>query len=67
LYVIPTGGVFPVVIISVALGMCLLGLLYGYLHQRYGLTASIACQAAVNLVLFVLPALGATVSKLMAF
>lgn len=58
---------FPAVIAGVVLGMGLLGLLLGYLYQRYGLTASIACHVAVNLVLFVLPVLVDKVSELLAF
>jgi len=36
-------------------GLAVLGLVYGYVALRYGLAASVACHAAVNLVLFVLP------------
>jgi membrane protease YdiL (CAAX protease family) len=67
LYFISAVEVFPVVIAAVAVGMGLLGLLYGYLYERYGLTASTACHVAVNLVLFVLPALVDKISALLAF
>ncbi len=65
LYFISTVTVFPLVIATVVLGMALLGLLYGYLYQRYGLTTSIACHVAVNLVLLVLPPLVDRVSTLL--
>lgn len=55
LYFLSAANVYPAVVAVVALGLTLLGLLYGYLYQRYGLTASISCHVAVNLVLFVLP------------
>jgi membrane protease YdiL (CAAX protease family) len=67
LYFISAVDTFPVVIAAVALGSGLLGLLYGYLYQRYGLTASTACHVAVNLVLFVLPPLVDKVSELLLF
>ncbi len=67
LYVVATVDVFPFVVAAVVLGMGLLGLLYGYLYQRHGLTASIACHAAVNFVLFVLPKLADEISGLLAF
>jgi membrane protease YdiL (CAAX protease family) len=57
LYFVPLVSAFPSVVIALALGMSLLGILYGYLYQRYGLTASISCHVAVNLVLLVLPPL----------
>jgi membrane protease YdiL (CAAX protease family) len=53
------------VVSAVVLGMALLGLLYGYLYQRYGLTSSIACHVAVNFVLLVLPPLMERISALL--
>jgi len=67
LYFVPLLGDFPAVIAVMVLGMGLLGLLYGYSYQRYGLTASTACHVTVNLVLFVLPTLVEKISELMAF
>lgn len=64
LYFISAVNVYPAVIAAVVLGLTLLGFLCGYLYQRYGLTASISCHVAVNLVLFVLPAV---VDKINAF
>jgi len=67
LYVFHAAAQFPAVVISVVVGMGLLGVLYGYLSDRYGLTASIACQAVVNMVLFVWPALADRVSDILSF
>ena len=46
---------FPAVLVTVMAGMVVLGVVYGYVGLRYGLAASIACHATVNLVLFALP------------
>jgi len=54
------------VIAAVVVGMILAGLLYGYLYKRYGLTASIAGHATINLVLLVLPALAAKLAQWLA-
>jgi membrane protease YdiL (CAAX protease family) len=67
LYVVHAASQFPVVVVSIVLGMGLIGVLYGYLNDRYGLTASIACHAAVNMVLFVLPALAERVNDILSF
>jgi len=67
LYFASAAGIYPLVIAAVGLGMILLGLLYGYMYQRYGLTSSIACHVAVNLVLLVLPAMVDRISALLAF
>ncbi len=67
LYVVHTASQFPAVVLSLTLGMGLLGLLYGYLNERYGLTASITCHAAVNMVLFVWPALADRVNEILSF
>nr|MBC7244478.1 CPBP family intramembrane metalloprotease [Chloroflexota bacterium] len=64
LYFVSAVSVYPAVIAAVVLGLTLLGFLYGYLYQRYELTASISCHVAVNLVFFVLPAV---VDKISAF
>ena len=57
LYFVPFVSTFPLIVIAIALGAILLGLLCGHLYRRYGLTASISCHVAVNLVLLVLPPL----------
>ena len=64
LIVMSAGGAFPLVVLALVLGMIVAGLLYGYLNQRYGLTASIAGHVTVSLVLFVLPALSAAIVPL---
>jgi membrane protease YdiL (CAAX protease family) len=46
---------FPAVLIAVVMATALLGFVYGYVCQRYGLSASISCHATVNLVLLFLP------------
>lgn len=66
LYFVSAVDVYFAVIAAVVLGMVLVGLLYGYLYRRYGLTASIAGHVAVNLVLFVLPALAAKITQWLA-
>lgn len=66
LYFISAAHIYPAVILAVVLGMFVLGLLYGYLYQRYGLTASIACHVAVNFVLFVVPVLAARIAQWLA-
>ncbi len=67
LYFISELGEFPLVIAAVFIGMTLLGLLYGYMGKRYGLTASIGCHVAVNLVLLVFPSLVQAIGALLAF
>ncbi len=46
---------FPAVLIAVMVVMALLGFVYGYVCQRYGLSASMSCHAVVNLVVLFLP------------
>lgn len=67
LYFIPGLSTFPSVIGSLFVGMTLLGLLYGYMYERYGLTASIGCHVAVNAVLLVFPTLAKAIGALLAF
>ncbi len=66
LYFIPVAGAFSFVLSAVTLGMIVLGLLYGYLYQRYGLTASTACHVVVSFVLLVLPPLAGRISAMLA-
>ncbi len=56
IYFVSSVGVFPLVILGLVLGMFLLGLLYGHVYRRYGLTASVGCHIMVSFVLLVLPA-----------
>ena len=46
---------FPVVLAAVVVATALLGFIYGYVCQLYGLSASMSCHAVVNLVLLFLP------------
>jgi len=46
---------FPAVLAAVVVATALLGFIYGYVCQRYGLSASISCHATVNLILLCLP------------
>ncbi|MBM4467292.1 MAG: CPBP family intramembrane metalloprotease [Chloroflexi bacterium] len=46
---------FPVVLAAGVVAAALLGFVYGYVCQRYGLSASISCHVTVNLVLLFLP------------
>jgi membrane protease YdiL (CAAX protease family) len=46
---------FPAVLAAAVVAMAVLGFIYGYVCQRYGLSASISCHATVNLVLLFLP------------
>jgi membrane protease YdiL (CAAX protease family) len=47
----------PLALIVIAAVMALLGFVYGYVYNRYGLSASMACHAVVNVVLLFVPAL----------
>jgi hypothetical protein len=49
-------GYLPVLAVLVG-GMGLLGFVYGYVRQMYGIAASLCCQAVVHAVLFVVPSL----------
>ena len=46
---------FPAVLAAVVVATALLGFVYGYVCQRYGLSASMSCHATANLVLLFLP------------
>ena len=46
---------FPAVLFAVVVAAALLGFVYSYVCQRYGLSASMSCHATVNLVLLFLP------------
>jgi membrane protease YdiL (CAAX protease family) len=52
---LPGLGGFPAVLVAVMVAMALLGFIYGYVCQLYGLSASMSCHAMVNLVLLFLP------------
>jgi len=46
---------FALVGLAAALAGVLFGFIYGYVNERYGLGAAIACHAAVSFVLFFMP------------
>jgi membrane protease YdiL (CAAX protease family) len=54
---LPTAGNYPAVLAAVSGATGVLGALYAFLHEQYGLTVSLACHTTVNLVLLCIPAL----------
>lgn len=54
-YMITGATMYWAVVLTLMVATGLLGLIYGYVADRYGLTASAACQAAANFLLLVLP------------
>jgi membrane protease YdiL (CAAX protease family) len=54
---LPTAGRYPAVLAAVSGATAVLGALYAFLNERYGLTVSLACHTTVNLVLLCIPAL----------
>jgi hypothetical protein len=54
---LPTAGQYPAVLATVSGATAVLGALYAFLHEQYGLTVSLASHVVVNLVLLCLPAL----------
>jgi len=54
-FFLPIAGRFFLVLLAVGVGMGLLGLVYGYVYERYGLAAGMACHAVVNIALFFIP------------
>ena len=54
-FFLPIAGRFFLVLLAVGVGMGLLGLVYGYVYERYGLAAGIACHGIVNVALFFIP------------
>ena len=65
-YFLPGHLDFWSVIAVVSLGTGLLGFVYGYICQRYGLSASIACHMVANLVLLVIPSLLDQIAAMLA-
>jgi membrane protease YdiL (CAAX protease family) len=57
IFFLPTAGSFPVVLIAVSGASALLGVVYSFLHERYGLATSIACHSTINLFLLFMPAI----------
>ena len=54
---LPTAGDYIVVLIAVVGVWSLLGVIYGYLYERFGLATTLAAHLAVNLFLLFVPAL----------
>jgi membrane protease YdiL (CAAX protease family) len=54
-FFLPLAGQFFLVLLAVGVGMGLLGLVYGYVCERYGLAAGVACHAVVNVALLFIP------------
>jgi len=67
LYFLSAADVYPAVVVAVAAGSMIVGLLYSYVYQMFGLTASIGCHVAVSFVLLALPALLQGLQALLAF
>jgi membrane protease YdiL (CAAX protease family) len=65
LYLLPAtlGEHLPVLVAFVA-ALGLLGFVYAYLYSMYGFAASLACQATVHFVLFILPLLPSELGRL---
>ncbi len=57
IFFLPTAGGFPAVLAAVSGATAVLGILYAWLYQRYGLTAALACHTTVNLILLFIPTL----------
>jgi membrane protease YdiL (CAAX protease family) len=56
-FYLPTAGGYPAVLAAVSGATAILGILYAWLYQRYGLAVPLACHTTVNLVLLFVPAL----------
>jgi membrane protease YdiL (CAAX protease family) len=54
---LPTAGGFPIVLAAVSGATAILGILYAFLYERYGLTVSLACHTTINLLLLFVPAI----------
>jgi membrane protease YdiL (CAAX protease family) len=54
---LPTAGSFAAVLAAVSGASAVLGILYAFLYERYGLTVALACHTTINLVLLFVPAL----------
>jgi len=52
---LPTAGQFFAVLVAVSGATTMLGILYGFLYERYGAVTTTACHATINLVLLFIP------------
>jgi membrane protease YdiL (CAAX protease family) len=57
IFFLPTAGGFPAVLVAVSGATAVLGILYAFLYERYGLTIGLACHTTINLVLLFVPAI----------
>lgn len=52
---LPTAGGFPAVLGAVSGATAVLGIVYAFLYERYGLAMTLACHATINLILLFIP------------
>ena len=52
---LPTAGGFPAVLAAVSGATAVLGIVYAFLYERYGLTVALACHTTINLLLLYIP------------
>jgi membrane protease YdiL (CAAX protease family) len=52
---LPSVGSFWAVLLAVCGATTVLGIVYGFLYEQYGLSTSIVCHVAVNLILLFIP------------
>lgn len=57
IFFLPTAGNFTIVLAAVSGASAVLGILYAFLYERYGLTVALACHTTINLVLLFVPAI----------
>jgi membrane protease YdiL (CAAX protease family) len=55
LFFLPTAGGFPAVLAAVSGATAVLGIVYAFLYERYGLAVTLACHTTINLVLLYIP------------
>jgi membrane protease YdiL (CAAX protease family) len=53
---LPTAGQFPAVLFAVSGAAAVLGVVYAFLYERYGLATALSCHVTANLMLLCLPA-----------
>jgi membrane protease YdiL (CAAX protease family) len=57
IFFLPTAGNYAAVLAAVSGASAVLGILYAFLYERYGLTVALACHTTLNLVLLFVPAI----------
>ena len=53
---LPTAGEYPAVLFAVSGAAAVLGVVYGFLYERYGFATALSCHVTANLLLLCLPA-----------